>query len=244
MALWAERVDETKLAAALGKYDEVRAADPANRAALVRLTRGWYFFGDGFTTDKTIQAERWQKAIAAGESCLNLNEEYAKRIAAGEKPKDAVGATTKADVPCLYWYSTALGKWSRTQSISVTLKHLSTVKAFIGRVEELQADFFNYGPARYWGAYNIGVPFGKDPEKSEQYFQASIDGAPWYLATRVLRAEFLHVYNRDRAKFEEDLKFVIDADPNSNPDADVGAENVREKNKAKTLLSRADELFD
>lgn len=243
-ALWAQRVDEAKLTEALAKYEAVHAADPENRLALVRLTRGWYFWGDGYTTEKEVKAERWQKAIAFGDECLALNPEYGKRIAAGDKPKDTIDVMTRADVGCMYWYSTALGKWAGTQSISTRLKHLDTVKGFIGKVEELQPDYFNYGPARYWGAYYVAVPFGKDPARSAQYFQASIDGAPWYLATRVLRAEYLHKQNRDRAAFEEDLKFVIAADPNTNPEADVGAENFREQNKAKGLLNQVDELFD
>jgi hypothetical protein len=210
----------------------------------VRLTRGWYFWGDGYTTEKEVKAERWQTAIGHGERCLALNEAYADRIAAGDKPKEAASVMTRADVGCMYWYSTALGKWAGTQSISTRLKHLDTVKTFIAKVEELQPDYFNYGPARYWGAYYVAVPFGKDPARSAQYFQASIDGAPWYLATRVLRAEYLHRQNRDREAFLEDLRFVIEADPNSNPDADVTAENIREKNKAKDLLNQVDELFN
>ncbi len=243
-ALWLERADELKLREALAKYEQVVAADPSHRQAHIRLTRGWYFWGDGFTTDKAVQAERWEKAVEWGNRCLALNDAFAKGLADGQKERDLTPTMTRADVGCAYWTATSLGKWARTQGIATTLKHLNTVKAYITRVEELQPDYFNYGPARYWGAYNIGVPFGKDPEKSAQYFQASIDGAPWYLATRTLRAEFLWTYNRDRARFEEDLRHVIDAEANANPEADVGPENIRERIKAKELLARAPELFE
>ena len=56
-ALWEERGDEAKLTEALSKYAEVIAAGP-NRHALIRLTRGWYFYGDAFTTDKAVKGDK------------------------------------------------------------------------------------------------------------------------------------------------------------------------------------------
>lgn len=242
-ALWEQRLDGAKLEAALAAYEQVLAAEPTNRNALEKLVRGWYFYGDAYTDDKDVKLDRWGKAIGYGARCLALNPAFAERIAQGTKEKDAVAVATKDDVPCLYWTSSALGKWGKAQGLSTTLKHLPTVKAYMSKVEELDPTFFHYGPARYWGAYYAALPSfaGRDLDKSASYFQASIDGAPNYLATRVLRAEYLHVGTQNAAKFEEDLNAVIAAD--ANVEASLVPENTKAQEMAKALLARKAELF-
>lgn len=242
-ALWAERVDEAKLKAALDAYEAALAEAPGNRHALERLNRGWYFWGDAFTTDEELQIERWGKAIEYGTRCLALNETFRSRIEAGEKEKDAAAAATAEDVPCLYWTASALGKWGKAQSLSKTLKHLPTVKAYISKVEELEPEYWYYGPARYWGAYYAALPSfaGQDFEKSAEYFAASIEGAPSYLGTRVLRAEYLAVPTADLATFDSDLQFVLDATIDET--SEIAPENTKEKEKAQRLVEKRGELF-
>ncbi len=242
-SLWAGRVDEATLKLALAAFEVEQKANPTDRKALAALARGWYFYGDAFTDDVPTKLERWQKAIDAGNTCLALNAEYKARLEGGEKEKDAAVVGKAEDVPCLYWTSTALGKWAKAQSLSVTLKHLPTVKAYMTKVEELDPTYFNYGPARYWGAYNAALPSfaGKDLVKSEEYFKASIEGAPDYLASRVLRAEMLDVQKQDMKAFEDDLNYVIAADPGKL--LECKPENLKEQEKAKKLLAKKDELF-
>ncbi|MCB9678886.1 MAG: hypothetical protein H6737_27540 [Alphaproteobacteria bacterium] len=245
-ALWEERVDVAKLEMALKKYEEAHTADPANRHALVRLTRGWYFYGDGHASDNDTKVERWGKAIEWGAKCLALNEEFANRVNSGEKEKDAVTVATKDDVPCLYWTASALGKWGKAQGLAKTLKHLPTVKAYMSKTEELDPQYYHYGPARYWGAYYAALPSfaGQDLDKSKQYFDAAIEGAPYYLPTQALRAEFWAIPAQDPKQFKADLEAVIAADANAKPEASVTPENTLEQKKAKDLLEKMSEFFD
>jgi len=242
-ALWADRVDEAKLTAALTKYEEVLALDPTNRYAHQMLVRGWYFWGDSYTTDKDVQVERWGKAIEFGAHCLALNPAFAQVIAEGGKEKDAVAVATKEDVPCLYWTSSALGKWGKAQGLAKTLKHLPTVKAFMSKVEELEPEYWHFGPARYWGAYYAALPSfaGQDFEKSAAMFATSIQGDPDYLGTYVLRAEYLTVPTKDVAQFDADIAFVLAADPAAHPD--FLAESTREQEKARALQAKRSDLF-
>lgn len=242
-ALWAQRIDLEKLKAALARYEEVLQSDPQSRPALEHLVRGYYFWGDGFVDDKPTKIELWGKSIAYGAQCMALNPEIASRIATGEKERDAVQAATKADVPCIYWTASALGKWGKAQSLSTTLKHLPTVKAYISKVEELDPTYWYYGPARYWGAYYAALPSfaGRDFDKSGEYLKSSIAGAPNYLGTRVLRAEYLAVGTDDVALFDEDIKFVLEADISGSPE--ILAENTREQEKARKLLAERSEKF-
>ena len=243
---WDGRADEAKLTEALDRYAEVIAADPTNRHALVRLTRGWYFWGDAFATDKEVKVERWGEAIGFGTQCISLNAKIADAVSQGTKEKDAVDMAIASDVPCLYWTATALGKWGKIQSLSKTLKHLPTVKAYISKVDELDPEFYHYGPARYWGAYYAALPSfaGQDFDKSAEYFEATIEGAPYYLASRVLRAEYHSVGTQDVVQFDKDIKFVLAADADAKPDAGVTAENLKEQDKARALLEIRHELFD
>ncbi|MBW1881019.1 MAG: hypothetical protein JRJ84_21915, partial [Deltaproteobacteria bacterium] len=171
------------------------------------------------------------------------NQAFADAIAAGEKEKEATTHATVEDVPCLYWTSSALGKWAKAQSLSKTLKHLPTVKAYISKVEELQPEYYHFGPARYWGAYYSALPSfaGQDFEKSAAYFQTSIDGAPNYLGTLVLRADYLAVPSSDIATFDGDLAAVLAADTSVLPE--VTPENIKEQEKARALIEKRSELF-
>ncbi len=241
--MWAARSDASKLHATLLAYEEVLAMDPANRTALQRLTRGWYLYGDAHADEKETKIERWGKAIEYGATCLALNPDIAERIQQGERERDAVASATIADVPCLYWSASAIGKWGKIQGLSKTLKNLPTVKAYIGRAEELNATFYHYGPARYWGSYYAVLPSfaGQDLDRSAEYFTASIEGAPDYLGTRVLRATYLAVATENVAMFDEDIRFVLDAPEGIG--GPVAQENTLEKIKAQNLLDQRSELF-
>lgn len=240
-ALWAQRIDGAKLEAALVAYEAALAEKPGDRHVLGRLTRGWYFYGDAYSDDNEVKLERWGKAIAWGTQCLSANPEFAKRLAEGAKEKEAIAAATKDDVPCIYWTSSALGKWAKMKGLATTLRHIDTVKAYMAKVEELDASFFYFGPGRYWGAYYSATPVGKDLTKSGDYLAASLTGAPNYLGTRVIRAEYLAVAKQDPKLFTEDLEAVIAADPTVDPE--IVAENTREQDKAKKLLARKKDLF-
>ncbi|MCB9663359.1 MAG: hypothetical protein H6732_04545 [Alphaproteobacteria bacterium] len=240
-ALWEERIDPDKLREGLDLYAKVVAADPLNRKALERLTRGWYFLGDSHLTDKQEKIDTWATAITWGKQCLALNDDFRARVQT-EKEKDAVTSLQLAEVPCLYWTASALGKWGKIQGVAKVLGQLPTVKAYITRAEELDPTFFHYGPARYWGAYFSASSFTWDEEKSTQYFEASIEGAPYYLPTRGLRAEQLAVKTKDFATFKADIDFILGFDVSEN--AELVPENTLEKTKAQALWDKRAELFD
>jgi tetratricopeptide (TPR) repeat protein len=243
-ALWDKRVETASLEEAIAAYEEALAADPTNRHAVTRLVRAWYFYGDSHTTEKDAKIERWGKAIEYGKRCLALNEDFANRMNAGEKEKDAVSSTNRNDAPCMYWTASAIGKWGKIQGIAKALGNLPTVKAYISRVEQLDTQYFHYGPARYWATYYAVLPSfaGRDFDKSTSYFEASIAGAPGYLPTYGLRAANLAVGTGNLEMFHSDIQTILDFDVTSIPELEP--ENTLEVIKAKALLENRDELFD
>jgi len=246
-ALWAQRVEEAKLLEAIEAYKALLEASPNSRHALHRLTRGLYFHATGFPPeDNDEKIARLDEAIQYGTRCIGLNEQISEAIEVnGEKERDAVRFATEEDVPCLYWTASALGQWGRASGIAKTLKHIPTVKAYMTKIEEIDETFFNYGPARYWGAYYAVLPSfaGRDLEKSAEYFARSIEMAPQYLPTKYLRADTLSIANDDAVQFTEDLVSMIETAPNLVPEADITPENIREQIKAQKLLAERSDKF-
>lgn len=243
-AAWAQRGDPAQLRASLAAYEQVQAALPTDRDALYHLVRGYYFLGDGHLTDKDERLAVWDKAIRFGNQCLALNADYSALLGKGdEDPASASRAFTAEDVPCLYWTSSALGKWAKGSGIALTLKHLPTVKAYMTRVGELDATYYYDGPDRYWGAYYAAIPSfaGQDLTKSKAYFDKAIAANPAFLGTHVLLAGEWAVKKQDKATFQKELEWVIAADASAIPD--VQPEMEAAQRQAKALLAAIDDNF-
>ena len=85
--------------------------------------------------------------------------------------------------------------------------------------------------------------------KARSYFEKAIAKAPYNMATKVLWAENLSVKEDKQDEFKALLKEVIEFDvnawttDNAEAGADLGPELTREKEKARRILAKADELF-
>lgn len=242
--LWGERQDSNKLQLALERYEANYAVNPRDRQTVIRLTRGWYFYGDAYQSTDEEKAAAWDTAIGWGKKCLGLNREFTALLEKGnETEATAARVLTEDDVACAYWTATALGKWAGLQGLSTLLKNKGTVFALITRVTELKPDFFYSAPDRYWGAYYAALPgfAGQDLGKSATHFDASIAGSPAYLGTSVLKAQYWAVKTQNKEAFETLLNGVVSADISGSPK--IMPENMAEQAKARDLLSRKDDLF-
>jgi tetratricopeptide (TPR) repeat protein len=242
--LWAERGDKAKLQAALTKYEQAYASNPSDRDVAVKLTRGYYFLGDVHESDMDAKMAHWDTSIAWGKKCMALNKDFTALLEKGDEDEaSATRTATRDDVPCMYWMATSLGKWAKANGIAKSLKHLPTVKAFIGKVSELDPSYFHAASDRYWGAYYSVVPSfaGQDLDKSKDHFDKSIAAAPAYFGTKVLMAENLAVKKQDQAMFDTLLEEVINGDPNAVPE--IAPENAMEQAKAKALKAKKSDFF-
>jgi hypothetical protein len=242
--LWAERGDKAKLQAALVKYEQLYALDASNREVAGKLVRGWYFLGDGHETEKDAKLSAWSTAIEWGKKCLAINPEFTALLAKGDEDEaSAARAFTKDDAPCLYWTSSALGKWAKLTGIATTLKHLPTVKAYMTRTAELEPTYYYSGPDRYWGAYYAALPSfaGQDLNKSKEYFDKAIAAQPSFLGHHVLLAEMWATRTQNKETFEKELNWVLAQDPGAIPE--VKPEMEAEQRKAKALLAQEGDFF-
>lgn len=244
-SLWEERADPAKLRQAIQVWEKSVASDPENSGVLVKLTRAHYFLADGYLRDKEDEyLEVMDKGVTWGEKALMaVSPEFAEKMRQGEKFQDAVSVVSKEGVPAMYWYASSLGKWAKRKGFAVLLGQKDNVKATMDLCLELDPEYFYAGPHRYFGAFFAVAPAfaGGDLEKSKVHFNKSLEMEPHYLGTKVLWAQELAVKEQDEETFERLLNEVLAAPDDGIPE--LVPETRVEKEKAKGLLAKKDELF-
>jgi hypothetical protein len=217
-AAWENRGDTASLVNALDLYEQTLTTDPSNRHALERLTRGYFFLGDGHYVEMEQKLEAWNSSVTFGKQCMGLNSEFRALIESGEHDDGTAAiAFTEIDVPCVYWTATSLGKWAKAQGLSVTLANIPTVKEWIGRLDTLAPEYFYQATSRYWGAYYAAIPSfaGRDLDRSRSEFDTAIDAFPDYLGSHVALAEYWATKAQDITVFDEQLSLVLSQCPNT-----------------------------
>ncbi|HEY8429857.1 MAG TPA: TRAP transporter TatT component family protein, partial [Sandaracinaceae bacterium] len=245
---WARRDDAEQIRAAIAAWEQATEIDGNDAETWTKISRAYYFLADGHLRfdNEGAMADAYQSSVRAAERALRVvSPEFAQRMAAGERVDQAVSVLTSVDaVPPLYWRAAALGKWAQLQGFATVLSYKDEIRAVMTRCMELDRYYFFAGPDRYFGAFFAIAPSyaGGDLERSRQHFEESLRQAPNYFGTRVLYAENYAVKAQNRRLFEEQLRMVIDGDPESLPEA--APENRVEQRKARALLERADDLFE
>lgn len=243
---WAERGDRAALERAIGLWEAAVAAQPGDGATWARLSRAYYLLADGFLRNEGPKSERYlqtfEKGTAAGERALAaLSPAFKAKVTADEKVEEAIKVVGPEGIEAMYWYAVNLGKWSRAKGLAALLGNKDRVKGVVSRVLELDETFFHGAPHRYFGAYWSLLPVGRDLNKSRDHFDKSLKIAPGYAGTRVLMAETYAVKKQDRALFLRLLDEVIALPDDAIPD--LAPETRIEKDKARELKAKVDELF-
>jgi tetratricopeptide (TPR) repeat protein len=251
---WANRSQRSEVEAAIATWERmlrVPTSGDRRRAlypVLHQLGRAYYFLADAHLQfDRSVsQAElktAYEKGIDWSRLALSVNNPDWNRALLYERPiPEAVQVTTRADLPAMYWYSTNLGRWAIMDGTPTILAHKDDIAAIMGRVLELDGDYFWAAADRYFGVFYTRVPVGNpDLDRSRQHFEAAIRRAPDYLSTRVLFAQDYATKAQNRALYVEQLEYVLNADVAAIPE--VQPENEVEQLKARRLLDDVDEYF-
>ena len=252
---WSQREDLSHLDQAIALWEQaLHVPTEGDRRAqlfpvLVSLSRAHYFRTDGFTRfeDRPDSSEAmlagFQQGLEYGHLALTVGNEEFNRALAYETPiPEAVGVTSIHDSPAMYWYSTNMGKWAVLDGIATILAHKDDIAAIMGRVAELDRNYFYGASDRYFGVYWTKIPIGApNLEQSRRNFESAISINPNYFATRVLFAGEYATKTQERELFEEQLNFVINGDVSAIPE--VRQEQEVEQRKAQDLLDNIDEYF-
>ncbi|MED5370347.1 MAG: TRAP transporter TatT component family protein [Myxococcota bacterium] len=242
-ALWEKRGEEESLRQALAAYEGVVSADPTNRHAYARLTRGYYFLGDGVLTEPAAKGEAWNTSVSWGKKCLALNSDFVGRVESGQTEAEAGAAFGQEDMPCMYWMASSLGKWAKAESLATILQYKDQIYAWMLHLDATDPEYFYAAADRYLGAYWAALPSfaGQDLDKSQEHFLAAIEANPDHFGNRVLYADYWAKKTQNKEVFLEQLNMVVSGDPSviEGLEPEQRAEQV----KAQALLDQADDLF-
>ena len=249
-AAYKQRGSVEQLQIAIKHWRDAIAIAPEKTTNYINLSRALYLLGDGYhrlAEEDDAMVAALEEATNLAESAISIqNKEFRNAVCEGADVEEVVGKLRKADVPAVYWYSTALGKWGLASSILVALKNKDKIFAMMQRIKELDPDYWYAAVDRYLGAFYTKIPFPSgDKEKSMEHFKASLERSPNYLATSVLMAKMLAPKLDDeeegRKLYKERLEFVINAPADIIPE--LAPEHALEKKKAKQLLDEIDDVF-
>ncbi len=246
-AHWASRDEKGRLEQAIATWEKVVAADPKNADALVKLARAHYFLADGFLAleeDSAAEFEVYKKGVDYGERALLLLEPgFEADMRAKRSFEEAIQKIGVDGISAAYWYCTTLGRFASKQGLSERLYYKDKLKTAMERILELDKTFF-YGAAdRYFGAFYSLLPgiAGKDTKKSAAHFEKSVEIAPEYLSTKVVKAQFLAKELDDEEMYRSLLEEVLAAPDGDNPD--IAPENRAAKRTAQKMLAEIDQVF-
>lgn len=240
--------------------ESLLAETPDHRGLLVAATRGFTQYAFGFVQQEADEAEARDlataEALRARARRLYLRaRQYGLRgldvnhagfsTAVLANPKGAVHATTKADVPLLYWTAAA---WGAAISLSKDnpdlIAQLPAMEALIDRALELDDSYGRGAIHGFLIAYEMSRPGrpGDPAARARAHFERAIalsegkDASPF-----VALAEAVAVQQQDAKEFESLLNRALAIDPSVQ--ADTRLQNLIMQRRARWLLSRKTELF-
>lgn len=251
---WAKRADLAEAEKAVSLWAQLLKVDPSRADIRVMLARGHYFIADSHLFFKK-EVERDDKAADAMldhyqqgqfQAEMALGQKYAgyrTKFCARQPFDAALQQLDKDAVPAMYWYATNLGRYALQKSLVEVLNHKDRIKAIMDTIQRLDPQYWYYASDRYFGAYYTKIPFPSgDLPKSDAYFKRSIEGAPQYLASKVIYAQMNLAKQGDRAKFKATLEDVLAYDLAQSPE--IVPENAAEQKKAKYYLDQIDFLVE
>ena len=245
---WKKRDERASLETAIGAWENAVKLQPNDAATLTKLSHAYYFLADAHLRKGGAKSEEYlstfEKGVAIGERALAAaNPKFKELMVAGGKVEDGIKEVGQEGVEPMYWYAASLGKWARAKGFATTLGNKERIKSVMGRVLELDPNFFHGAADRYFGAFYAVAPgfAGGSMEKSKEHFEKSLALAPNYAGTKVLMADVYAVKKQDRALFDKLLDEVLsmpaDALPGLEPETKI------EKEKAAELKTEAADKF-
>lgn len=242
ISLWNLRGQSEQLEQALSRFEMVHATKPKDVMILTYLTRGYYLLGDSHYQNSTLKNLAFEKAASFGEKGLATNEAFAKTVKS-KSWDEGLKFLTVNEMPCLYWTAASLTQLAQSAGISKTLQYKKRIRILLERAQELKPDYFYGAIPRLWGFYYAIVPSmaGGDIEQSQKEFDKSLQMAPDFLGTKVLKAAVYWTQKKDKKAFKSDLQSVIESSVNESDR--LAPENALEKQKASIYLGKVKELF-
>lgn len=259
-AHWAERSDRESTEAAIAAWEQAtRVNTPPGmdrRQTLAglhaKLSRAcwwvadWHYaedFSDAADREER-QLEWYSRGLEHGQTSLALgNDAWNRAIERGEPIREAAQTLRASDVEAAYWFAVNISRWALATDVAAVLRYNLDIFGLMSKIRELNADFFNGAPYRYFGAYYTRLPFGSpNLDEARSSFETAIERFPDYLDTRFLFAADWARTTNDRAVAEEQMRAILDYDIESSP-AEIRPENEATQQKAQRFFEEIDRYF-
>ena len=243
---WEKRANPKSAKMATLYFEKAFELNPQNFELTVSLSRAYYFQGYYIEIDPAKRDTLYLKGASAaltGFQNTAFFQSFAD-TASIDNLKLQITAIRKAPVetiPALYWWAANFGRYLTTKPVLKRIESREIIETAMHRIATLDEDYYYGGPTRFFGTFYSRLP-GVPLDRAKSNFDQSLSDSPDYLGTRVLRARYYHTKLGNQDLFEEDLKYVINADPSILPDA--MPENLFEQEKAKELLKHTSILFE
>ena len=243
---WEKRANPKSAKMATLYFEKAFELNPQNFELTVSLSRAYYFQGYYIEIDPAKRDTLYLKGASAALTGFQNTAFFQSfdDTASIDNLKLQITAIRKAPVetiPALYWWAANFGRYLTTKPVLKRIESREIIETAMHRIATLDEDYYYGGPTRFIGTFYSRLP-GDPLDRAKSNFDQSLSDSPDYLGTRVLRARYYHTKLGNQDLFEEDLKYVINADPSILPDA--MPENLFEQEKAKELLKHTSILFE
>ena len=243
---WEKRVNPKSAKMATLYFEKAFELNPQNFELTVSLSRAYYFQGYYIEIDPAKRDTLYLKGASTALTGFQNTAFFQSfdDTASIDNLKLQITAIRKAPVetiPALYWWAANFGRYLTTKPVLKRIESREIIETAMHRIATLDEDYYYGGPTRFFGTFYSRLP-GVPLDRAKSNFDQSLSDSPDYLGTRVLRARYYHTKLGNQDLFEEDLNYVINADPSILPDA--MPENLFEQEKAKELLKHTSILFE
>ena len=177
-------------------------------------------------------------AAAARRAWAALFPAAAAALEAGQPAAEALAQVEGAGAEPLYLEALCTAAWARAQGFTFLVDRRAELQALLERAAALSPGLDEAGPDRELGRLLSSLPTyaGGSLREARARFEAALSRAPGSVQNRVLFARGVAVKLQDRALFERLLGAALEQ-----PSA--AAQEKPWADEARTLLSRADDLF-
>lgn len=142
----------------------------------------------------------------------------------------------------LLWYAKHLHLRAQIGDVSTAAASLPVADALMQMVLERNPELHFGAASRYFAVRHIDRPMRRSSRRSSEAFERSLDIAPDFLPTRLLRVRHLATFNDEPEVFERELRAIADIPPDRRPGAEP--ENAAARRWAAEMLEHSDEFFD
>ncbi|MFC1896161.1 TRAP transporter TatT component family protein, partial [Thermodesulfobacteriota bacterium] len=235
------------MAAQLKFMEGLLKSAQGNKQLLTALSMGYAGYALLFVEDMDQEraSRLYARAQHYGALALNLSPDTLRGAARDGHGGQMLRGIGKKELPALFWTTLAWNAWIRLNlDKPAAVAELAPAEACLERILELDAEYFHGAPQVLAGSFLAAKPglLGGESVRAREFFESALrssDGK--FFLTQYYYARYYAVRAQDRELFETLLEDMQEAPPEGLKD--VCLINTAMQQKAKSLLTMADDLF-